>query len=168
MRVSVGNIIEKVTNGVIIQQVNAQGVMGSGIAKAIRDKWPVVWDHYTLFAGPPYTQPETGKQFLGHVLLSEVTPDLIVANVFGQQFFRRQGDTGAQRYTSYDALDRAFTELGRLLQGLPAQLHFPLIGSDRGGGHWPIVREIMEYRLCAFDLNLWLLPGVTEPATICK
>lgn len=164
MKVSVGNLLEDVKEGVIIQQVNAQGVMGSGIAKAIRDKWPLVWDEYTVFAGPPYTQPEAGAKLLGEVLLTEVSPGLIVANVVGQQFFRRQGSPEGVRYTSYDALDRAFTYLADLFQGLPTQMHFPLIGSDRGGAHWPIVREIIEHRLRAFDLNLWLLPGTVEPA----
>ena len=28
----------------IVQQVNCQGVMGAGLAKAIADKWPVVYD----------------------------------------------------------------------------------------------------------------------------
>lgn len=164
MKVSVGNLLEDVKEGVIVQQVNAQGVMGSGIAKSIRDKWPIVWDQYTVFAGPAYTQPEAGAQLMGRVLLTEVTPSLIVANVVGQQFFRRQGAPEGVRYTSYDALDRAFTDLAGLFQGIQVSLHFPLIGSDRGGAHWPIVREIIEHRLHAFDLNLWLLPGTTEPA----
>ena len=30
----------------ICHQVNCQGVMGSGVAKAIRDKWPQVYEEY--------------------------------------------------------------------------------------------------------------------------
>jgi O-acetyl-ADP-ribose deacetylase (regulator of RNase III) len=163
MKTSVGNILD-LTEGIIIQQVNAQGVMGSGIAKAIRDKYPIVWDQYTVFAGPAYTQRNAGADLMGKVLLTEVAPLLLIANVVGQQFFRRQGSPDGERYTSYDALDKAFTELGRLLQGLPVSLHFPLLGSDRGGGHWPIVKSIIEHRLGNFDLTLWLQPGVAEPA----
>ena len=163
MKTSVGNILD-LTEGIIIQQVNAQGVMGSGIAKAIRDKYPIVWDQYTVFAGPPYTQRNSGADLMGKVLLTEVAPLLLIANVVGQQFFRRQGAPEGERYTSYDALDKAFTELGRLLQGLPVSLHFPLLGSDRGGGHWPIVKSIIEHRLGNFDLTLWLQSGVAEPA----
>jgi O-acetyl-ADP-ribose deacetylase (regulator of RNase III) len=162
MKVSVGNILS-VTEGIIIQQVNAQGVMGSGIAKAIRDKWPKVWDEYTVFAGLAYRQPELGARLMGRVLLTEVAPALLVASVVGQQFFRRPGDPEGRRYTSYDALDEAFTYLANALQFLPVSLHFPLIGSDRGGGNWPTVKSIIEHRLDRFDLNLWLLPGVAEP-----
>lgn len=162
MKVSVGNILEEVTTGVIIQQVNAQGVMGSGIAKAIRDKWPVVFDEYKLWIASA-TAIRNGEPALGKVLLTQVEPTLVVANVVGQQFYRRQGDPEGRRYTSYDALDRAFTDLADVLQGLPVSLHFPLLGSDRGGAHWPIVKSIIEHRLGWFDLNLWLLPGAAEP-----
>ena len=33
-------------HGLIIHGVNCQGVMGSGVALAIRNKWPVVYDEY--------------------------------------------------------------------------------------------------------------------------
>lgn len=162
MRVSVGNILDEVKTGVIIQQVNAQGVMGSGIAKAIRDKWPVVWDEYSEIYGP---NPKAEESFarLGKVNITQVEPTVLVANVVGQQFYGRHEPRHAPRYTSYDALDRAFTELAGLLRGVPVSLNFPLLGSDRGGGHWPVVKAIIEHRLAGFDLNLWLLPGVAEP-----
>lgn len=163
MKVWQGSVVDSVKQGVIIQQVNAQGVMGSGIAKVIRDKWPDVWNKYTGYAGPAYTQKDSGLHLLGKILLVEVEAGLIVANVFGQQFFYRQGEPRGTRYTSYDALDKSFTNLAEVFQGLPIPMHFPLIGSDRGGGHWPIVKEIMNYRLKDFDLNLWLLPGMIEP-----
>lgn len=162
MATSVGNILD-VTEGVIVQQVNCQGVMGSGIAKAIRDKWPVVWDQYSEFTGPPYCQKDSGAGLLGLCLVTCVAPKLIVANVFGQQFFRRQGTLDTTRFTSYDALDIAFTELAKMFSGLKAPIHYPLIGSDRGGAHWPIVKAIIDHRLKGLDHRLWLLPGVNEP-----
>ena len=38
-----GDILN-VTEGIIVQQVNCFGVMGAGLAKQIRDKWPSVYD----------------------------------------------------------------------------------------------------------------------------
>jgi O-acetyl-ADP-ribose deacetylase (regulator of RNase III) len=162
MTVSVGNILD-ITEGVIIQQVNAQGVMKSGIAKVIRDKWPVVWDEYSARVGPPYTQKNSGADLLGTVILTQVEPTVIVASIVGQQFYRRQTDPEGRLYTSYDALDKALTELASLLQGIEVCLHYPLLGSDRGGAHWPIVKAIVDHRLERFDHRLWLLPGVAEP-----
>jgi O-acetyl-ADP-ribose deacetylase (regulator of RNase III) len=162
MRVLQGNILEEVTKGVILQQVNAQGVMGSGIAKAIRDKWPVVWDEYHEWCPPEPTAAESLAR-LGKTLLVEVEDGLFVANIVGQQFYGRHEPRHAPRYTSYDAIDRSLTELAGVLRGLPVSLNFPLLGSDRGGGHWPIVKEIIRHRLAGFDQTLWLLPGVQEP-----
>jgi O-acetyl-ADP-ribose deacetylase (regulator of RNase III) len=160
MKVSVGNILD-VTEGVIIQQVNAQGVMGSGVAKAIRDKWPVVYSEYAAVI--KMNQYHRGHDFMGRVIATQVEPMLLVVSVVGQLFYGKQEGPEVVRYTSYDALDKAFTELNKLLQELPVSLHFPLLGSDLGGGHWPIVKSIIKHRLSAFDLNLWLLPGVVEP-----
>lgn len=162
MIVSVGNILN-ITEGVIIQQVNAQGVMGSGIAKSIRDKWPVVWDEYSaeIKSCPSDTESRTR---LGRVIITQVEPEVLVANLVGQQFYGKHEPRHAHRYTSYDALDIAFTKLAGLMRGLDMPLHYPLLGSDRGGAHWPIVKSIIEHRLRNFDHRLWLLPGVVEPA----
>lgn len=162
MQILVGDILKEVTQGVILQQVNAQGVMGSGIAKAIRDKWPVVWSEYhEEFPEKPSESQSAAR--LGRVLLTEVQDGLVVANIVGQQFYGSHEPRHAPRYTSYDAIDKSLMTLAGLLRGLPVTIHFPLIGSDRGGGHWPVVKEIIKYRLSAFDTNLWLLPGVLEP-----
>ena len=40
-----GNILNA-TEGIIVQQVNCMGVMGAGLAKQIRDKWPSVYNRY--------------------------------------------------------------------------------------------------------------------------
>jgi len=41
------NLIDKdittVEIGVMVSQVNCRGVMGAGVAKAIRDRWPIVY-----------------------------------------------------------------------------------------------------------------------------
>jgi O-acetyl-ADP-ribose deacetylase (regulator of RNase III) len=166
MQVLHGNMLEEVTQGVILQQVNAQGVMGSGIAKAIRDKWPRVWDEYNAWylANDLVTRRLGTTWLLGKSQLVEVEDGLFVANIVGQNQFYRQGEPRGTRFTSYDAIDKALTDLSEVLQGLPVSLHFPLLGSDRGGGHWPIVKEIIKHRLSGFEQTLWLLPGVQEPA----
>ena len=44
-----GNILEA-TEDIICHQVNCQGVMGSGLAKQIRSKWPSVFADYKTTA----------------------------------------------------------------------------------------------------------------------
>lgn len=162
MKVSVGNILS-VTEGVILQQVNAIGFMNSGVAKAIREKYPVVYDEYSKIV-PQVLTNGARDGLMGRVILTNVAPQLVVANIVGQKTCHRYGDPDGVRYTSYDALDKAFTELASLLQGLPVSLHLPLIGSGLGGGHWQVVKALIEHRLREFDKTLWLMPGMVEPA----
>lgn len=172
INIEVGNIVQSVKHGVIIQQVNAQGVMRSGVAKDIREKWPAVWDEYTKFVGPAYTQKDSGLHLLGKIIPVQVDESLWVVNVIGQQFFGREE---GRRYTSYDALDSAFTKVQEwaletawsidsnwYTERLP--IHFPLIGCGLGGGRWTVVSAIIEHRLPAFRKNLWMLPGADQEA----
>lgn len=153
MKLHTGQILEEVTSGLILQQVNAQGVMGSGFAKAIREKWPVVWEVYSNTVGPAYSQKNSGRDLLGKVIIVEVGPSLYIANIVGQQFFGREN----KRYTSYDALDLGLAEIARLNNDDRLEIHYPPIGCGLGGGKWPIVAQIIEEHL-GQNTNLWVQP----------
>jgi len=156
----IGNIVEEVTSGIIVQQVNAQGVMGSGIAKEIRTKYPIVWDEYSAFIGPAYTQRDRGIWLLGQMIPVQVTKDLWICNIVGQQFFGRE----PKRYTSYDALDTAFNRLAAFAGDADLPVHFPLIGCGLGGAEWTIVKAIIDSRLSGLQTTLWTLPGSDNEA----
>ena len=54
-----GNIFSRLSASkptYICQQVNCRGVMGAGLAKQIRDKWPVVFDEYKKICGTRQTR----------------------------------------------------------------------------------------------------------------
>lgn len=164
-----GNMLESVESGVILHQVNAQGVMGGGIALLIRRRWPVVWDDYR-FAVPAHLSEEESRARLGTVIWSEVGFDfdvgpLLVASIVGQQFYGAQEPLNARRYTSYDAIDIALTKLANDIRGVPgAVVHYPLLGCGLGGGNWSTVKSIINHRLSGIEHHLWLLPGVVEPS----
>lgn len=159
MLTKVGSLLDEVKTGIILQQVNAQGVMGSGIAKSIRDRWESVWLAYAQKMGAPYTQSSGGTHLLGTIIPVEVEPDLWVINVVGQQFFGRD----ARRYTSYDALDKGLLEVKRwTLEHPRLDIHHPTIGCGLGGGKWKIVQAIIEAHLGP-DTTLWLRPGDPAP-----
>lgn len=168
MTVRRGNILD-VTHGVILQQVNAQGVMASGVAKAIRQRYPVVWDDYRLVVGTYPVDDEKSSEVMGKAIWSQVADSedgpLHIVSIVGQRFYRGFGQPEMDRYTSYDALDIALTTIGDAIRHAApdATVHYPLIGSDRGGGHWPIVRSILEHRLAGIKHQLWLLPDALEP-----
>ena len=81
----------------ICHQVNCMGKMNSGVAKAMREKWPVVFKEYEelceswhAWAYAHHTQePEqhAASAMLGRVQLVQVKENQIVINLFGQGTF---------------------------------------------------------------------------------
>lgn len=143
-----GDITEAVIEGIIVQQANAQGVMGSGVAAAIRKKWPTVFE---IYRNQVY-EYEPNKA-MGMMIPVQVTPALHICNIIGQEFYGRDG----KRYTSYDALDDGFKKVKSYATTLNIEeINFPLIGSDLGGGAWSIVKAIILHNLPDFKLTLWI------------
>lgn len=147
----IGNLVKQVRTGIILHQVNCQGVMGSGIAKELRETYPVVWREYKdLCDRAPAT-----IELLGMAQLVKVNDDLYVANLFGQHDYGRSGE----RYTSYDALDNALRDLvdqifDKGLQDMP--VHHPLLGCGLGGGHWNVVEALIVQHI-GVHTTLWTL-----------
>lgn len=100
MRIEQRNILS-VVDGVIVHQVNMQGVMGGGLARQIREKWPNAYDDYRRAI------PQTR---LGNVIPSQINRRLWVFHLVGQ-FSIGSG----QRQTSYGAWAKALGRLGTLL-----------------------------------------------------
>lgn len=150
----IGNMLEEVKQGYIVQQVNAQGVMGSGIAKSIRDKWPQVWLDYSAVVKP--NQPDKGFSYMGKVIYTEVEPGLYVASIVGQQFYGRDPK---KVYTSYEALEMGFFSVGYSATSRDADVHYPLIGCGLANGDWTRVSQIISDRLDTINHTLWELPN---------
>ena len=88
-----GNLLDS-KEDYICHQVNCRGVMGSGVAKAIRDKWPEVYDAYLQYVSMCVGTP------LGSVCFAPIeNGDQEVANMFAQFTYGYDG----LRYTSSDA-----------------------------------------------------------------
>lgn len=170
--VSIGNIVNEVKEGIIVQQVNAQGVMGSGVAKDIRDKWPVVWEEYSRIVVP--YPGDRGASAMGMMIPVQVDTNLWVCNVVGQQYYGREPNKQpGGRYTSYDALTNGLAKVSTFaLETFIFEedfwihrptIHFPLIGCGLGGGDWRIVSRIIETQLYGFKKNLWVLKESDKP-----
>src|SRR5690606_22930034 len=83
---------------------NAQGVMGSGVAKLIRDKYPEAYEQYVGI------HKMQGLE-LGEVSWTENTEPHIVINIISQEFYGRDPNVV---YVSYGALRKAFRYLNVL------------------------------------------------------
>jgi O-acetyl-ADP-ribose deacetylase (regulator of RNase III) len=128
--------ILEIEEGIICHQVNCQGVMGSGLALAIKNKWPQVYEDYSLVV---QCYKKTSVSLLGHVDISGINENLYVANLFGQDNY------GKGLQTNYVALSIALTKVYLRACSLNTRVYIPYkIGCGLGGGDWKRVTDIIE------------------------
>lgn len=156
MEKSVGNLLQNVTEGFIIHGCNAQGVMGSGFAKELKETYP---DAYAAYR----KQAMAEGLALGDVITVPVSDDLVIFNAITQDVFYGHPDAmeGQTRFTDYEAMARVM-ETANLVAGsryssIEQVLHFPLIGAFRGGGDWEIIKTIIERSAPDLEHHLWVL-----------
>ena len=119
--------ITTVSHGVVGHGVNCKGVMGSGVAKSIRDKWPVVFDKYVKLVN---NQP---NDLLGIGQVVEIVPDdLYVMNCFTQENFGKDG----QRYADPVAVETALNNIAAYAAHKQLPIYIPRIGCKLGGLSW--------------------------------
>lgn len=145
-----GDILS-VTEGLILQQVNAQGVMGSGIAKSIREKYPVV---YTKYKASIDCDKSHNRDSMGSLIVVQVAPGLYIGNMVGQ---RNYGRDASIRYTSYDALDEALQDVRAFALDVGnLSIHYPTFGCGLGNGNWDVVKCLIEQHIGDLQHTLWL------------
>ena len=130
--------ITDITFGFVCHQVNCQGVMGAGVALAIRNKWPVTYAEYRR----AYI---CDTLYLGNTIFVEIRPGLYVIHICGQDRYGRVGV-----YTNYDALHKAirYISKARIIvnkdTGVTYPVYFPNgMGCRLAGGDWNVVIQII-------------------------
>lgn len=123
----------------IIHGCNAQGVMNSGVAKAIRERWPKVYEDYKAWYDN-CTDKFLDSLPLGHYHFVKVEDHTII-NAVTQKYYGRDGT----RYVSYDAIDEIFEALDDKLD-FGSKIAMPKIGAGLGGGSWEVISSIIEHR----------------------
>lgn len=114
----------------ILHGCNCQGVMGSGVAKVVRAKYPMAYNDYMNVYN------NSGLQ-LGDMIMSVQDNGKIIINALTQETF---GKTGV--HVSYWAVANVFKTLNRYLYGQHVAL--PMIGAGLGGGDWNTIAAIIE------------------------
>lgn len=132
--------------GLIAHGVNCQNAMGSGVARALFEKWPAVKRDYHLY------EPKG----LGEVQFVQVEQDLWVANCFTQEFYGRDS---SRRYADPDAIETCLAKVFRFVKKslfLPNEVHMVPIGCGLGGLDYeedlvPVLKEI-EFKYPTVEL----------------
>lgn len=121
----------------ICHQVNCQGVMGSGIARQIRERWPKVYESYIHFVNH-HNMNEEG--LLGKILISNISCPTRVINMFSQDTYGYDG----KRYTSYAAFTQCLMTIKNHVRNHQS-IGFPKnIGCGLGGGNWEVISALIE------------------------
>lgn len=154
IKVVIGDVLEA-REDIICHQVNCQGVMGSGVAKALYYKWPVIKKDYMRFC----SQFKEPKNLLGKYQLVEIAKDRFVANIFGQLDYGRDKN---HRYTDYTALANSFDAICK--EQHDKSLAFPFgFGCGLANGDWSIVYQMIK--TCFHDMNvvIYKIPNSSMP-----
>lgn len=145
----------------ILHQVNCKGQMNSGVAKAIKDKWPRAEEVYKQ-ACEQAERNNTHLLGLSYPCYVRYYPCQKVVHLFGQYDFGYDG----RRYTSYDALYVALEDFIETQYSLEVDslderdrtIAIPWrMGCGRGGGNWEIVMAMIEQIFKDYDgtIEFW-------------
>ena len=156
-----GNVLDS-DAPIIAHQVNCQGVMGAGVAKCIREKYPDVMTTYSRWC--KNYQPQ---YLLGQVLDYCTDKNQIIANCF------TQNKTGSGRMTDYEAFYCCLENLKEEFKyyGLEHRIAFPYkIGCGLGGGDWDVILAMIRSVFGHdgdYTIEFWSLDGFDVIPVVC-
>ena len=148
---------EQQTTIIIPHVVNDLGIMGAGVALALRKKWNAVFKYYYGYILDQTLGLEDeelksarlallGKLAAPGVGLIGVEENIFVANMIAQNEVISNVN---QRPLRYDALVSCMNlikdtiQKGRIKYG-DVEIHTPKFGSDLAGGNWDFILELIE------------------------
>lgn len=162
-----GSVLDQ--KGIIAHACNTEGVMGSGVALALAQKWPRAEEVYQQSVedmkfswGSTYR-----RKLLGTISAVELPGDVLVVNMV-TQLLCSAGSAGFFNGapTSLDAVLGCLQKLKRvwLSQSTPQyrpEIHMPLICAVRGGVSWNITQALIAdaFGDTQAVVNVWLLPN---------
>ena len=139
-----GNLLDTDAE-LILHQVNCQGKMNSGVAKAIREKWPVVFDEYCKLCSSPFLK-------LGMCQPVSISDTQKVINMFSQDKYGYDGEM----YTSYDAVNKCFKNTKGYMQSNGfKRIAIPYkMCSCRGGANWDVIMALLKANFEDSDITI--------------
>lgn len=132
---------------ILVHGCNAKGVMGSGVAKIIRERYPLAYEGYR-------NKFLTSGLKLGDVI-SVNCGDRTIINAVTQDEYGRDKD---RVYVDYDAIRLCMNKINNIAKN--ADVGMPLIGAGLANGNWGIISDIIQQESHGFQPVVWLLDGV--------
>ena len=127
--------------------MNCAGVMGAGLAKQIKEKYPEVYREYKIYC----SKHDIKEQMLGVTQYIKCHDGKIIANLFGQL-----GYGIYKPQTVYGALKNCLEILKQRVGQYNETIAIPYnIGCGLAGGDWNIVYSIIEEVFQDYDVTLY-------------
>jgi len=126
----------------IAHGVNCQGVMGSGVARALYEKWPIVRESYYEWfkhSTPPPTEHGPFSKPSNYLGITDYVDcgDKTVINCFIQEHYIPRGPC----HLDYTALRHCFDSI---VASKIKEVAIPKIGCGLAGGDWENVKDIIN------------------------
>lgn len=145
-----GNVLDAPAGSIIVHGCNAAGVMGSGVALAVKKRYPEAFEVYLR-------EFYVKKLTLGEITYYKTPDQTTIVNGITQQTY----GTYPQRYVDYEAVSNVFERIVRDASFIhpqsvlnvvsfdydapqPYVLAFPKIGAGLGGGSWDVISAIID------------------------
>lgn len=132
---------------------NDLGVMGAGVAFAIRKKWPKAFELYKRWYQEGHYQKPGQTNLtpfrLGEIQAVKVAPDIAVINMIGQAGIRGASNRPPIRYGS---LAWAMLTVKQVAVKHQASIHCPMFGSALAGGNWDVIEQMIFEHWTDYDI----------------
>ena len=148
LKIETGDIFNAILNRdvVFMHGCNAKGVMGSGIAKIVKDNYPHAYRAYKEIQ-------KTQGLHLGQVIVAAPSTENepTIVNAITQENYGRDVNV---KYADYDAIIIACEAVAKHFKG--KEIHLPMIGG--GLGNLDVKRLTAIYQAVFYDSDatLWL------------
>jgi O-acetyl-ADP-ribose deacetylase (regulator of RNase III) len=145
----IGDLLNSKAN-YICHQVNCMGVMGSGVAKQVKERFPKVFGEYSILC-----RDSAIEKLLGGCQIVPISEKQSFVNLFGQGNYGRDG----KQYTDYNAIREAMVSLSYQIKEKES-VAFPYkMSSDRGGADWEVIEKMIMEIFHEHDIEIWRLPA---------
>lgn len=131
-----GDVFQELKQGdVFVHGCNSKGVMGSGIAKIVKDKWPKAYQLYKQ-------EVLLGKLKIGQWnAWWDTSKDIVIVNLITQQEFGRDN---AKTYVDYNAVKNGLLTVVADATQSCRRIVFPFIGGGLANGDREILLDIFH------------------------
>jgi O-acetyl-ADP-ribose deacetylase (regulator of RNase III) len=124
------------TQEFIAHGTNCQGVMGAGVAFALRTKFPKMFEKYRELCDQNKNNTET---LLGTIQTVSCDNKTII------NCFTQLGYGTSKQQVDYEAIRKCFKALNEYAkENKISEIVMPRVGSGLGGGDWDIIKNIIE------------------------